>query len=248
MQHSSQGGKRFRGRRSKVAGFGIALLFVLYAAIAPRLNERFGWGLPVPGETQRIAEQGPRDLTVPVSPAPSPSRSNSEALPNPADETSTRDDSQRSAEGGQRSAGGIEATDAAIDPTRDWLRETSPNVFLSPAGLIYGPGSAEGHRLEHVRRHAADLPDRRGPHGVFEGGFLASLKTIDDAWRLAKQSVQTEKEVDGRRTIYKVDLKRKIGFVGGRTGNSRGQPPVTVVLLVLEGNRVITAYPVESQR
>lgn len=59
--------------------------------------------------------------------------------------------------------------------------------------------------------------------------------------------MQKKREADGRRTIYKVELQRKIGFVGGRTGNSRGQPPVTIVLLVLEGNPVITAYPVESQ-
>ncbi|MGB0597273.1 MAG: hypothetical protein ACPGLY_11340 [Rubripirellula sp.] len=245
MQYSPQGGKRPRGKRSKVAGVAVALLFILYTAIAPRANERFGWKLPVPGETQQVAEQGPRDLNVTKSQPPS--RSNPNARSNPANMSAGRDDVQRSAGGEQPFADGGESANKAMDPRRDWLRETSPNVFLSPAGLIYGPGSAEGHRLEHVRRHAADLPRRPGPHGVFDGGFLASLKTIDDAWKLAKQSVQTEKEVDGRRTIYKVDLQRKIGFVGGRTGNSRGQPPVTVVLLVLEGNRVITAYPVESQ-
>lgn len=38
------------------------------------------------------------------------------------------------------------------------LKEISADRYLSLSGLLYTPGSAEGHRLEHLRRHVVDAP------------------------------------------------------------------------------------------
>ena len=123
------------------------------------------------------------------------------------------------------------------------LHEISNDQYLSPAGLIYGPGSAEGHRLDHLQRHVKDQPKRPGKHGVFDGGMQGALKTIDDAYQRAQKQQRTTKTVDRNRTIYTVDLGKRIGFVGGQDGGRRRNPMARRVRLVLEGKRVITAYP-----
>jgi len=123
------------------------------------------------------------------------------------------------------------------------LHEISKDNYLSPAGLIYGPGSAEGHRLAHLGRHIKDQPNRPGKHGVFDGGMQGALKTIDDAFKRAQNQQRTTKTIDGNRTIYTVDLGKRIGFVGGQDGRRRRNPMARRVRLVLEGKRVITAYP-----
>lgn len=123
------------------------------------------------------------------------------------------------------------------------LRETSPKRYLSPSGLQYVPGSAEGHRLEHLRRHTEDQPGRPGKHGVFDGGMEGAIKTIDRAYDKAKKNQRTTKSVDDGRTIYTVDMGSRVGFIGGREGNQRRKPMARRVKMVLEGTRVITAYP-----
>jgi hypothetical protein len=40
-------------------------------------------------------------------------------------------------------------------------------------------------------------------------------------------------------------MQRRIGFVGGRVGAERRHPAARKVRLVLEGNKVITAYPMK---
>ena len=139
------------------------------------------------------------------------------------------------------------ATPAAGQSTDDLLygllREVSPDRFLSPAGLQYTPGSAEGHRLEHLRRHTKDDPGRPGSHGVFDGDMEGALKTIDRAYDRAKKGQRTTKQVDDGRTIYTVDMGGRIGFIGGRDGGRKRNPMARRVRMVLEGTRVITAYP-----
>lgn len=145
-------------------------------------------------------------------------------------------------------------TESADDPTTDdssadsdlrfgLLRPLGGDRYLSPAGLEYGPGGAEGHRLEHVRRHADDQPNRNGPHGVFDGGMRGALQTIDEAYRSAKSDRRTAARSAAERTVYTINLGRRIGFVGGREGKRRRNPDARRVRLVLEGHRVITAYP-----
>ena len=123
------------------------------------------------------------------------------------------------------------------------LRETSPKRYISPEGLQYTPGSAEGHRLEHLRRHTKDDPRRPGSHGVFDGEMEGALKTIDRAYQRAKTGQRTTKKVDDGRTIYTVDMGGRVGYVGGRDGGRKRNPMARRVRIVLEGNRVITAYP-----
>jgi hypothetical protein len=131
------------------------------------------------------------------------------------------------------------------DPTLKYglLREVSRDRYLSPAGLLYAPGSAEGHRLEHLRRHTIDDPSRPGSHGVFDGEMAGALKTIDRAYELAKKGQRTTKQEDQGRTIYTVDMGSRIGYVGGRDGGRRRKPMARRVRIVVEGNRLITAYP-----
>ncbi|MCA9140596.1 MAG: hypothetical protein KDB00_27680 [Planctomycetales bacterium] len=123
------------------------------------------------------------------------------------------------------------------------LRETRTDRYISPQGIQYLPGSAEGHRLEHLRRHTEDQPSRPGKHGVFDGGMEGALATIDDAYQRAKKNQRTTKEVDQDRTIYTVDLGRRVGYVGGRDGNRLRKPMARRVKMVLEGTQFITAYP-----
>lgn len=123
------------------------------------------------------------------------------------------------------------------------LRKTSGREYLSPAGLIYGPGSAEGHRLDHLERHTKDDPGRPGSHGVFDGGMTGALKTIDLAYERAKSGQRTTTQTDDGRTIHTVDLGKRVGFVGGSEGQRRGHPMARRVRLVLEGKRVVTAFP-----
>jgi hypothetical protein len=122
----------------------------------------------------------------------------------------------------------------------------SEKGYISTAGLYYGTGGAEGHRLLHVMEHIRDAPDKP-VHGVFTGTKEEFLAAIDEAWQLAQQGgSRVQLEMDAGRKIYTVNLQRRIGYVGGEAGERRGQPPCQRMRLVVEGeNRVITAFPVE---
>ena len=132
------------------------------------------------------------------------------------------------------------------DPNLEFgiLRSIGRDRFMSPAGLQYTPGSQEGHRLKHLERHTEDQPGRPGKHGVFDGGLEKTLQVLDQAYEKAKQGghgvIKTE---DDGRTIYTVDMGRRVGFVGGREGNRMRKPMARRVRIVLDGTRVITAYP-----
>jgi hypothetical protein len=124
------------------------------------------------------------------------------------------------------------------------LKEVSTDRFLSPAGLLYTPGSEEGHRLKHLERHTQDMPQRPGSHGVFDGGMEGALQAIDSAYQMVKEKKSgVQQEEKGSRTIYTVNMGRRIGYVGGREGNRRERPMARRLRLVVEENRVITAFP-----
>ncbi|WP_372722662.1 hypothetical protein [Novipirellula sp.] len=230
MDKSEPAGKNpQRVGKSSLGAIGILVLVGAYSLVQPELNARFGWNLPQlrsddAGEVAVVAEPKFEPKKSPQSQSPSPSPST------PQPESTSQSESKPASESESELKYGL-------------LREVSADRYLSPAGLQYTPGSAEGHRLEHLRRHTKDDPSRPGSHGVFDGEMEGALKTIDRAYLKAKQGTKTTTRVDDGRTIYTVDLGSRIGFVGGRDGARKRNPMARRVRIVLEGTRVITAYP-----
>jgi hypothetical protein len=115
------------------------------------------------------------------------------------------------------------------------------------AGLVYLPGSADGHRLRHVMEHAKDNTSKE-IHGVYDGERDEILAVIDEAFTKAKKGgtdVRSEKQ-NGRR-IYTVNLKRRIGQMGGQQGERQGNPECRYLRMVIENDvEVVTAYPTKS--
>ncbi len=125
------------------------------------------------------------------------------------------------------------------------LKEVGREEYVSPAGLRYTRGSEEGHRLKHIERHLADIPDRPGRHGVFEGDMAEYLRLLDEAFTRAekgeKGTSKTEDE-DGMMK-YEVTFPKPIGFIGGRDGARQKNPDAKRLRMILSGDRVITAFP-----
>ncbi len=126
------------------------------------------------------------------------------------------------------------------------LRSAGSRVWQSRAGLRYGADPNFGNRVRHVLNHAADIPSRSGAHGVLDAGRRGALGVVDEAWQIAQRggsgvSVSTQ----GTRTVYTVDMGRRVGFVGGRAGAAAGNPAASHLRLVVQGGRdIITAFPV----
>jgi hypothetical protein len=117
----------------------------------------------------------------------------------------------------------------------------------SPAGLVYGRGGSGEHRLDHVMRHATDNPSRP-LHSVFDGDQVAILKAIDEAYELIKaKSHRVRSQADDRldfRVEHVVDMKRRIGYLGGQRGKRENYPPRSKLTLILDNDKfVVTAYP-----
>ena len=125
------------------------------------------------------------------------------------------------------------------------LKKIGTNTWLSPAGLKYQGRDPEGlTRVEHVLRHARDIPGRDGPHGVFDGGEDRVFAVIDEGWRLAQEK-RIRPDVERDRSVYLIPMGRRIGYLGGQTGASRGKPPLSRLFLVIETRTksVVTAFP-----
>jgi len=128
-------------------------------------------------------------------------------------------------------------------PAGPYLKPDGGRNLKSPAGLIYTGGRE--HRSDHVLRHAKDMPDRPGTHGVFTANGDDVFRLVDEAYELVKSKSKQVKMTpanDGK-TEYVIDMKRKIGYKGGQSGKRSNHPPLYKVKLILGDNRVITAYP-----
>ncbi len=126
------------------------------------------------------------------------------------------------------------------------LKEVGRDRYESPAGLLYTMGPRGEHRIEHVMRHASDQPNRPA-HGVFvgDGDQDAVLKIIDDAYALVKsKSPRARYESSQGNDKYDVDMQRKVGFEGGQKGKRSNNRALNKVRMILDGKRVITAFPV----
>ncbi len=126
-----------------------------------------------------------------------------------------------------------------------FLVDLGRNRFRSPAGLVYGPGSEEGHRLKHIEKHLKDQEDRPGSHGVFDGDMAAVVRWIDDAYQRAEKKAKgTTKRLEDERTVIEANFEKPIGYVGGRDGKRKGHPPAKRLRLVVDDRKnVITAFP-----
>jgi hypothetical protein len=218
---------------------------VVYALLQPVVNQRFGWQWPA---LQSLLQQvdNPRDPRGGGESSPNPS-SRPERPPagggvvspgsnSPLPEPPSGDSSQ-----GQPT----EAADAAPS---DWLpgllKPLGRDEYLSPAGLRYTRGSEEGHRLKHVARHLEDQPQRPGRHGVFAGSLADFLQLIDQGFLRAKEGGQgTRQRIESGRTVFEIDFSQPIGFVGGQEGGRLGRPSARRLRLIVDQDRVITAFP-----
>ena len=139
---------------------------------------------------------------------------------------------------------GESQTEKSGDKEADkFLVSIGRNQLQSPAGLIYGGGPRGETRLEHVMRHAEDIPDRDS-HGVFNGDQVTILKLIDEAYEMVKSKSKYVKSASSEgNTAYTISMGRTIGYDGGQKGQRNGHRELKILQLVLDGKRVITAYP-----
>ena len=232
------------GRRS-AGGIAVVALLAVYSFAQPKLNERFGWNLPGLRQDHRGQVVVDKSKTPDLRSSEQSTSSSGKSAGNAPIMLPSKDSSSKS--GDSKSGGSKKNTSSGSSDDGELLygilRDTGSKRYVSPQGLMYTPGSAEGHRLEHLRRHTEDQPNRAGSHGVFDGEMAGALKTIDRAYDRAKKNQKTTKKTERGRTIYTVDMGGRVGYVGGRTGKQRRNPMARRVQLVLEGNRVITAYP-----
>ena len=149
---------------------------------------------------------------------------------------------QNSSSGGDRGDKFTPLKQSGSQSAGSFLVSAGGKKLESPAGLIYGPGSREGHRTKHVLHHAQD--DRSRPvHGVFHAKGDEVFRLIDEAYELVKSnSHQVESEESGNRMAYVINMKREIGYKGGQRG-SRNKTLSKIKLILQEGNKVITAFP-----
>ncbi|MCA9215179.1 MAG: hypothetical protein KDB27_19055 [Planctomycetales bacterium] len=140
---------------------------------------------------------------------------------------------------------GGEAKEDVGQSYEKYLKQIGVETWISPAGLKYTGRDPDGMtRVEHVLRHAQDVPDRRGSHGVFDGGKHKAFQTIDAAWKLA-QKQRARPKVEGDRSTYTINMGRRVGYLGGQNGKRRRNPALNRVFIVVRTNtsEVVTAFP-----
>lgn len=230
----------------KIVG-AVVVLVLIYVVAQPKLNEWFNLGLPgIPG-MQEEKENKAQDV---ASNEGSKSISKEEARKILAEDSNKHQKaSEKETNSGTTKPTTSNVKDSGDDTQLGEMREIGNNVFRSTAGLVYGPGSIDKHRLKHVLAHAKD--NKSKPiHGVFDvGGEREVFALLDEAYLLIKKNSPQVKarSNDGRPgRSYDVNMKRRVGYVGGRDGGRSGNPAANYVRMVLENDRVITAFPVRK--
>lgn len=145
------------------------------------------------------------------------------------------------------SGGGSDVATPKINPADldGLLTKVGRDTYQSPTGLRYTRGSQHGHRLAHLMAHTRDEPNRVGQHGVFDSDDPATVvRLVDEAYEQAQSGRNVKTEHKDGRTAYTIDLGRRIGYIGGQSGNRRHKPSAEHLKLVVQGDRLITAFPV----
>jgi len=239
---------------------GLIVAVVLYFFLQPRLNQWFGWHLP---SLAAMAGNEPPSKATKLpsgkSDASGSTRSNSTKAGDSSGssaQTKSADPSSRSQSGGNSSSskpssGSAKKTSSAATEEKDdykyrILKPLGRDRYESPAGLIYAPGSEEGHRLAHIARHLEDQPERPGSHGVFDGDMAAFLVAIDDAYKRARgHSKGTKSREEDGMTVYEAPFDQAIGYLGGTEGARKKNPKLKKMRLVVRDRNLITAFPIQ---
>lgn len=143
-----------------------------------------------------------------------------------------------------RSPSSQPSTQEAIRELSKFLEPLGRDSYRSPAGLRYTRGSEHGHRIAHIMAHTHDEPNQPGQHGVFDAKQpLEVFQLIDNAYQQALLGDRTDTNYEDERTIYTVNLGKRIGYIGGTSGKHRNHPTAKYLRLVVERDRLITAFP-----
>jgi hypothetical protein len=213
---------------------GMLVALVLYFFLQPKLNAWFGWNLP------SIAAMAGNE--TPAKPASPKSASTKAAQPKPAQPKAAS--TKPSAE--PTTSPATAKTEQQDDSKYRILKPLGRDRYESPAGLIYAPGSEEGHRLSHIARHREDQPDRPGSHGVFDGDMAAFLVAIDGAYKRARGHAKgTKSRLEDGMTVYEAPFDQTIGYLGGTEGARKKNPKLKKLRLVLRDRNLITAFPIQ---
>lgn len=218
---------------------GMLVALVLYFFLQPKLNAWFGWNLP-----SIAAMAGNETPAKPASPksASTKAASTKAAQPKPAQPKAAS--TKPSAE--PTTSPATAKTQQQEDSKYRILKPLGRDRYESPAGLIYAPGSEEGHRLSHIARHLEDQPDRPGSHGVFDGDMAAFLVAIDDAYKRARGHAKgTKSRLEDGMTVYEAPFDQTIGYLGGTEGARKKNPKLKKLRLVLRDRNLITAFPIQ---
>lgn len=231
---------------------------LLYFVMQPRLNAWFGWNLP--SVAAMLGQEPPAKPPAKTTP-PKSDLTKSTATPKPTatpqstatPKSSTTPKSSASPAANNKSNASAPLPDlfnqpdpVANDAKYRILKPVGRDRYESPAGLIYAPGSEEGHRLDHIAKHLQDQPDRPGSHGVFEGDMAEFLVAIDDAYKRAKGHAKgTKSRVEDGATILEAPFDKPIGYLGGTEGARRRNPKLKRMRIVLRDRNLITAFPIQ---
>ena len=127
-----------------------------------------------------------------------------------------------------------------------FLKPLGRDRYESPAGLIYAPGSEEGHRLKHLERHLSDQPNRPGSHGVFNGDMQSFLTAIDDGYKRARGHAKgTKQREEEGMTVFEAPFDNPVGYLGGSEGARKGKPKLKRLRIVVRDKNLITAFPIQ---
>ena len=90
-------------------------------------------------------------------------------------------------------------------------------------------------------RHSRDDPKRDQQHGVFEVESEDDLlRLIDRAFHIAgadKNRVRINQQDD--RYVYTVNMKKRVGYVGGIVGKRKGFPECQFIRIVVEDKNIM---------
>jgi len=211
------------------ARWAIAILVaaIAYVVLQPKLNQWFGWNLP--SAAAMLGQEAP------AAKSKQPPITKPDTAANGTDATSSK-----------TSSGSKTSSNDSADLKFRFLKPLGRDRYESPAGLIYTPGSEEGHRLKHIERHVSDQPNRPGSHGVFDGDMESFLTAIDDGYKRARGHAKgTKQREEEGMTVFEAPFDKPIGYLGGSEGARKGKPKLKRLRIVVRDKNLITAFPIQ---